>query len=122
MDKRRTDRLNSLLKEVISEVIHCDLHHLPFNSDHVTIMRVEVTADLSYAKVFVSILVGTDSQKQAILHTLQGLAGKIAVLSSKKMVIRFFPELTFVIDSDLEKQLHMQELLEKIAKEREARS
>jgi len=120
MSTSRVVRLNSLLKEVISEVIHREIHHNPYINEFVTITRVEITADLYYAKVYISYL-GKDQEKLKVLEELNLLAGLIAVMSSKKMRIRHFPALTFEIDTGLEKQMRIEELLHKISKERQGR-
>lgn len=117
---KRTDRLNSLLKEVLSEVIRRDIHHLPFSNELVTITRVEITTDLSYAKVYISVI-GDDKKKKMTLSALQDMARPIALIARKKVTMRLFPTLDFCLDSDLEKQLHMEELLHKISKERASR-
>ena len=118
---KRTVRLNSLLKEVLSEVIHQDLHHIPYVNELVTITNVEITSDLSYAKVFVSVL-GDEKQKKLAVNALQEKAGLIAVRASKKVVMHHFPELTFEIDLGLEKQMKMEELFSKLNKERDKRT
>jgi ribosome-binding factor A len=46
---RRTQRLNSLLKEVLSEVIHKDVKN-PRISPLTTVTRVEITKDLTQTK------------------------------------------------------------------------
>jgi ribosome-binding factor A len=120
MSKNRIVRLNSLLKEVISEVIHRDIHHVPFINEFVTVTRVEITNDLSFAKVYVSIL-GEERQKKQSLEALQKLSKTIGYMSSKKMVIRYFPELIFELDIGLEKQLRIEEILLKESKERQER-
>ena len=117
---KRTVRLNSLLKEVISEVIHRDLHHVPHVNEFVTITSVEITSDLSYAKVFVSVI-GDQKQKKLAVQALQEKAGPIARMASKKVVMHHFPALTFEIDSGLEKQLHMEDVFSKLSQERERR-
>lgn len=120
MAKNRVARLNSLLKEVISEVIHRDIHHNPFINQFVTITRVDITADLSYAKVYISIL-GKDQDKLNVLQELTDLSHQITMIASKKVRMRHFPELTFEIDTGLEKQMRIEELLHKISKERKSR-
>lgn len=119
MTVKRTDRLNSLLKEVISEVIKRDVRN-PHVAELITITRVEITKDLHYAKVYISVI-GTDEQKKETLSALQSAAGFIAVQSSQKVVMRYFPELTFKLDDSVEKHMRIEELLYKINKERETR-
>lgn len=118
-NNRRTDRLNSLLKEVISEVIRKDLKHAAV-SELTTVTQVDITKDLRHAKVYISII-GSEEEKRKTKEQLQTAAGFIAVHASKKIVIRYFPELTFLIDNTVEKQMHIDGLITKIQAEREAR-
>lgn len=120
MTVQRTDRLNSLLKEVISEVIKRDVRN-PHVAELVTVTRVEITKDLHYAKVYISVI-GTDEQKKDTLIALQSAAGFIAVNASHKVVMRYFPELTFKLDDSVDKHMRIEELLHKINKERDTRS
>lgn len=119
MPKQRTDRLNSLLKEVISEVIRRDVRN-PHVNELMTVTRVEITKDLHFAKVFISVI-GDDKTKGETLAALNSAAGFIATTSSKKVVMRYFPELTFHLDHDLDNQLRIEELLHKIQLEKESR-
>lgn len=118
MTKQRTDRLNSLLKEVISEVIKREVRN-PHVNELMTVTRVEITKDLHYAKVYVSVI-GTQEQKESTLKALQVAAGFIAVNSSKKVVMRYFPALTFKLDDSVDKQMRIEELLGEIRTKREA--
>src|ERR1700733_13481616 len=116
--KQRTDRLNSLLKEVISEVIRKDVRN-PHVNELLTVTRVDITKDLHYAKVYISVI-GNDAAKAETLAALQSAAGFIAVNASKKVVMRYFPALTFKLDDGVEKQMRISELLDEISAKRKA--
>lgn len=120
MAKQRTDRLNSLLKEVISDVIRKDVRN-PHVKELITVTRVEITKDLHYAKVFISVI-GNETEKEETLQALQTAAGFIAVTASKKVVMRYFPELTFKLDDSVDKHMRIEKLLGEITNERESRS
>jgi len=120
MTKQRTSRLNSLLKEVISDVIRRDVRN-PHVNELVTVTRVDITKDLRHAKVYISVI-GTAEQKADTLNALQSAAGFIAVQSSKEVVMRYFPALSFKIDDSVEKHMRIEELLSKIASEKDHRS
>lgn len=120
MAKQRTDRLNSLLKEVISDVIRKDVRN-PHVKELLTVTRVEITKDLHYAKVFISVI-GNEAEKEETLQALQTAAGFIAVNASKKVVMRYFPELTFKLDDSVDKHMRIEKLLGEITNERESRS
>lgn len=119
MVKKRTDRLNSLLKEVISDVIRKEVKN-PHVNELITVTRVDITKDLHYAKVYVSVI-GSESDKHETLAALNSAAGFIAVNASKKVVMRYFPALTFKLDDSLDKQMRIEELLHKISDERKTR-
>lgn len=115
----RIARLNSLLKEVISEVIKRDVRN-PHVNELLTVTRVDITNDLHYAKVYVSVI-GNQVDKQETLQALQSAAGFIAVNASKKVVMRYFPALTFKLDDSVDKHMHIEQLIHDIQTEREAR-
>ncbi|MBS0654211.1 MAG: 30S ribosome-binding factor RbfA [Verrucomicrobia bacterium] len=119
--KERIARLNSLLKEVISEAIRRDIHHEPIINQFVSVTNVDITSDLSFAQVYVSIM-ASDPQKIATLERLKELSHQITMLCAKKVTIRHFPRLEFKIDTGLEKQLRIEDMLSKISQERETRN
>lgn len=116
---RRTEKLNSLLKEVISEVIFKDVRN-PSLSPLITITHVEISNDLHYAKVYVSII-GNDKIRADSLVALQSAAGFIAVNASKKVSMRYFPSLTFKLDDSVDALMRIDQILGDIEKERSSR-
>lgn len=120
MAVKRTDRLNSLLKEVISEVIRKEVRN-PHVNELMTVTRVQISKDLRHAKVFVSVI-GSEQDKFETIEALNSAAGFIAVQSSQKVVMRYFPELVFKLDDSVDKHMRIEELLNQITQEREGRS
>ncbi|HAB99683.1 MAG TPA: 30S ribosome-binding factor RbfA, partial [Parachlamydiales bacterium] len=120
MKKNRLERINSLLKEVIFEVIQKDVRN-PHINTFVTVTRVDTSADLHHAKVYIS-LIATEAEKEKVLAALESAAGFIAVNAAKKVELRYFPSLMFKLDTALEEHLRIQELLAKIEKERTSRT
>lgn len=119
MAVRRVDRLNSLLREVISDVIkrhvrNQNLHEL------IAITRVDISRDLHYAKVYVSVIGDDETQKKSI-EALESAAGYVGVLASKEVRMRFFPHLRFLLDDSAEKHMRIDSLLKEIAQERQER-
>lgn len=119
-NKNRIARLNSLLKEVLSEVIHKEVRN-PHVHPLVSVTSVDISCDLQHAKVYVSII-GTQVEKEFTVKALQSAAGFIAVQATKKVVMRYFPTLIFKLDDSVDKQMHIDSLLNEIHAERETRS
>ena len=61
---KRTDRLNSLLREVIAEVVMREVRNPKVNA-LVTIKKVEITKDLHHAKVYIS-MIGSAKEKNRL--------------------------------------------------------
>jgi ribosome-binding factor A len=59
--------------------------------------------------------------KKQTLEAVQSAAGFIAVQASKKVVMRYFPSLTFKLDESIEKHIRIETLLGQIKKEQSAR-
>lgn len=62
---------------------------------------VEMTSDLRYAKIFVSIF-GDDETRERSLAGLASSRGYIRSELGKRIRLRFVPEITFVADRSLE--------------------
>lgn len=114
MKKNRLSRINSLLREVISEVIHKDVKN-PHVNAFVSVTYVETSADLHHAKVFIS-MIGTPEDKEKVLAALQSAAGFIAVHAAKLAQLRYFPNLLFKIDHAAEDHLKIEKILADISK------
>jgi ribosome-binding factor A len=117
---RRTERLNSLLREVLSETIREDLKHADI-SPLFTVTRVDITTDLHHAKVYVSVI-GTPKEQKKTLENLEKSAKYIAVNASKKVRMRFFPELSFYLDDSAEKHHRIETLLQEALSNKEKKA
>ena len=120
MKKNRIDRINSLLREVISDVIQREVKN-PHITTFVSVARVDTSTDLHHAKVYIS-LIGSVDEKKKVLAALESAAGFIAVNSSKKVDLRHFPTLSFRIDDSAEKHFQIEKILTDIELERASRS
>ena len=78
-----------------------------------TISRVEVTEDLSYAKVHVSVL-GNEKDHVDTLIGLNRSAGYMRSLLFKSMKIRQMPVLRFELDEGLDHSLRIQSILSEL--------
>ncbi|MFZ4099812.1 MAG: 30S ribosome-binding factor RbfA [Chlamydiia bacterium] len=115
MSSRRILRLNNLLQEVISETIHREVKN-PHVGSFPSVARVEISPDLHHAKVFISIL-GNAADREKTLAALRSASGFIAVHSAKKVNLRYFPELSFHLDTTVDQLMHIEEILRKVRPE-----
>ena len=121
MGQYRLQRLNDQLRDEISQLILRGEVKDYRVSTFLSINRVEVTSDLGYAKVYVSSFL-TDNQVNRGVAGLNSAAGFIQSSIAKKMRIRQFPKLQFIVDSGMKSGFKMVQTLNQLeaeSKERE---
>ena len=113
MGQYRIQRLDDQLRdEIASLIMRGDVKDPRVNS-FLSINRVEVTKDLSYAKVYVSSFLPDGDLKNGV-SGLNAAAGFIQREIAKKLRIRQFPKLTFVVDSGMKEGFKMVQKLNEL--------
>ena len=84
-----------------------------------SITRVEVTGDLSFARIFVRVDVASDIDKDALMQALEGATGRLRTAVTQSASWRRAPELRFLYDAGVEAAERVDELLAEIESERE---
>src|SRR5690349_18597037 len=99
MTKRhsRVQRVGDLIQSTLASILQQEAEEL--NVGMVTITDVEVSHDLSYAKVFVSVL--EDEKQKEILTRLNEAAKNFRYTLAQKVKLRIVPEIKFVYDDSL---------------------
>ena len=117
MSEFRLTRLGEQVREEISQMILRQQIKDPRVSTFLSINRVEITSDLSYGKVYVSSFM---SHKETLkgVKGLESAAGFIQTKLSKKLRLRQFPKLTFIMDSSIEEGFAMVQKLTEQEKSR----
>lgn len=94
----KLDRLNHILTEEISKVISEEVKDT--DVQFVTITAVDISSDLSYAKVYFTCL--DRSKKEDIEKALNRASNFIEFELSKKIEIRKMPQISFYYDTSIE--------------------
>ena len=110
MNSKRINRISEEVKRTISDIVQNELKD-PRIPSITSISHVEVTNDLSYAKVYVSVL-GNDFDRDEAIEGLNSAKGFIKKELSKK--IRAMPELIFIKDDSIEKSLELDKLIDEV--------
>lgn len=114
MSSLRPSRVAEEIKKEVSVIIPREIKdpRLGF----VTVTAVEVTNDLRYAKIYVSIL-GGDEDEAKSLSALNSAKGLVRSEIGKRIRLRFAPEITFLVDKSLDKGARISELLSQVKTE-----
>lgn len=116
MAKYRGSRINEEIKRELSDIIHNELKD-PRLTAMISITNVDVTRDLRYGKVFVSIF-GDEEDKKNSISALKSSAGFLRRELSHRINLRYTPELIIELDNTIEHGMHINSLIEKIKENR----
>src|SRR6476660_2526696 len=98
---RRTEMLGSTIQKELAEIIMRELND-PRLTGMPSITRVKVSADLSIADVYVTVL-GSEGQQKAALNALRHSAWMMRTKLTKVLSLRQAPYLKFHIDENRKK-------------------
>lgn len=107
-------RINRVSEDIRREIISIirELKDPRVMGRMLTVVRVEVSSDASYAKVYVSDFDGIDAAKQAV-KGLTAATGYIRREVGSRLHLRKTPELKFIADDSIEQGFNMFKALEK---------
>jgi ribosome-binding factor A len=111
MPGRRTDRVGVLIQRELSEIIQRDLKDPRVS--FCTISQVEVSTDLKYADVKVSVI-GDKKQKRNSITGLKSAAGFLRREVVQRVGLRHAPELRFELDDSVDQLMRIDRLLKQI--------
>jgi ribosome-binding factor A len=112
MAKYRSGRINEEMKKEISDIIQNDIRD-PRISSMISVTQVEVTKDLSYATVYVSLFGSVEANKET-LAALKSSARFIRKEIGQRIKLRLTPEILIEEDMSIKQGMHIEELLHKI--------
>ena len=112
-------RINSEVQREMSSIIREDLKD-PRIHPMTSVMAVEVTPDLKFAKIFVSVL-GNDEEKEKTMEGLKKSASFARHQLAKRMNLRNTPELTFVLDTSIEYGVTMSKKIDDLKEKEESK-
>jgi ribosome-binding factor A len=108
-DFSRAARIADQIQRDLSDLIRQDLKDPRVGL--VTITSVEVSRDLSHAKVYVTSLAGLESTERSI-QALQHAAGFLRTQLSHSLKVRSIPQLHFMYDESVERGARLSLLID----------
>jgi ribosome-binding factor A len=115
MRKLRQKRLNELLKQAITEIIHFDVRDTRVSSSMMTTESVKVSPDLRHANVYVSLL--DQKKKKSMLIGLEQAKPFIKKRLAQKLNLSHTPEINFVYDTLEHNATEIESLIDEDKKE-----
>lgn len=120
-DGRRGRRVAELLRAHLADVLRREIDDRELSE--VVVTGVEVTDDLSIARIGVRLLVGDEDEakRRRVLRHLHRAGGRLRRAVAPRLELRRAPELQFRYDSGPDAVRRVEELLQEIEREPKAR-
>lgn len=109
----KIDRIGSMLTKEISYILMIEIKDQDIK--FVTITDCQVTNDLSYAKVYYTVL--NEERKKETAEALKNASGFIRKTLADRIEIRHIPELQFIYDESIEYGKKIETIIEQIHEE-----
>ena len=116
MSYPRVNRINEEYKKVISQIIRNELKD-PRISTMASVVSVDVTKDLSFATVYISVL-GSEDEKQNTMEGLTKSAGYVRREVGKRVKLHHTPMILFKEDNSIEYGVSMSQKIAEISKQK----
>mgnify|MGYP002552306592 CR=1 FL=1 len=117
MSYQRIDRISEQVRREVDQIIREQLSD-PRVQGTFSVTRAEVTRDLRYAKIYVSIL--EEHNRAPMMAALKKAAGYVRHELGQRMIIRYAPEILFELDNNIEYGIHIASVLKQVQAEEEA--
>ena len=111
----RIDRVSEDIRREIIAVIR-ELKDPRVMNKMLTVVRVEVSSDASYAKVYISALEGLDVANEAV-KGLKSATGYVRREVGKRLHLRKTPELLFIADDSIEHGMNIVKIMDNLRTE-----
>ncbi len=110
--KHRKDRLEELIKRIVSEIIFRELKDPRIG--FVTVTGVELSKDFGEAKIGISIL-GSSTEVRKSMEGIRSSSGYVQKLLGKELKIRSVPRVHFFLDKSVEEGVDLVNRIETLA-------
>jgi len=113
MGINRINRINEEVKKEVSDIIR-ELKD-PRIGQMTSVVAVDVTKDMRWCKVFISVL-GDEQQQKNTMDGLKSAAGFVRKEIGQRLGLRYTPEVLFNLDHSIEYGSHINQILHDIEK------
>ncbi len=108
----RPEKVAHLMRREVADILETKLRD-PRLGRTVTVTDVEVTHDLSFAKIYVTVL-GTEAERKSTLEALGHATGFVRREIGQRLELREVPEIRFLYDDSLDKGGRVEDLLRRL--------
>ena len=112
MNKKRVQQISEEVRRCLADIVQNKLKD-PRIPDIISVSHVDVTNDLSFAKVYISVF-GSEKEQEDAIEGLNSAKGFLKKELGRSVKLRAMPELIFVADDSIERGVKMAKLINEV--------
>ena len=116
MVSRRQEKVSRIVRDSVSDSIANHLSDPRIEEAFVSVTRVEVSADLRIAKVYLSFFGGTEKSQKNAFDAIMHAKKRLQMLLAERIQSRFTPVLNIYMDEQFKKALETMKILDELSK------
>lgn len=109
----KNTRINMEVQRELSEIIRTEIKDPRVSSAMISVVSAEVSPDLKYCKVHISVLGSEETAKNALVG-LKNAVGYIRRELAHRVNLRNTPEISFALDQSIEYGVNMTRLINEV--------
>ncbi len=113
----KNTRINMEVQRELSEIIRTQVKDPRVKGAMVTVTGAEVSPDLKYCKVYISVLGGGPDAQKEVFAGLKSAVGFIRCELAARVNLRNTPELLFIADTSIEYGVRMTRMIDDVTKD-----
>ena len=111
----KNTRINMEVQRELSEIIRSGIKD-PRIHPMISVVSADVTPDLKYCKVYISVL-GDENAQKSTMEGLKSAEGFVRRELARRVNLRNTPELKFILDQSIEYGVNMSHLIDEVTRD-----
>jgi ribosome-binding factor A len=112
----RVDRVRKAIQREMGDILRTEIKDPRLDDLVISVTEVDLTPDLSVAKIYLSIFLDDEDERNEVMTILITHEAKARKALGHRIRLRHTPEVHFKFDDSLERGVRMSQLLDKIAR------
>lgn len=117
MASQRIIKINEAIRKELSELVRSEIKDPRVSDAIVSVIDVETTNDLKFAKVFISVL--EEGKKEDVIAGLNAAGGYLRKEVARRINLRNTPQFIFKLDETIAYGMRMSQMIDSVIKDSE---
>lgn len=117
MSKRRQERMSEEIRRIVSQIFQEEIKDPRIDQAAVSLTRVDLSNDLSHARINISVL-GDENKQLETINAIRAAKGYIRSELAQRLKVKHAPEIDFTPDKSIEHGIRIASILDELKEDK----